>query len=256
VGDAAKNSRFLFCYEKFLNHANGMEAASKRRAQWLAVAEAGGVPKPTGHWICKAADLMEKYETTLMWSYVFCFYLNPKCWASFRRKQEPLENYVGTLKGQIEEAGKDEWFRWLPPNSSIADQTQQATEMFAEIARLDAVLIELRETVFEGENIAPVDQIDALAETKEWQLDVDKAMKDKPAANAAFHYTCPLCDEGHNLNMREFYRHILEKHPADTSAKPCPICSDPDVNEGAANTGVVPGGLAKHLKGRHDYFGP
>ena len=101
IGDAAKNSRFLFCYERFLDHANGMEAAAKRRANWLEVAQPAGVPKPAGHWIAKAADLMEKYETTLMWSYVFCFYLAPACWAQFRRQQEPLENFVGKLKSQV-----------------------------------------------------------------------------------------------------------------------------------------------------------
>jgi len=51
--------------------------------------------------------------------------------------------------------------------------------MFAEISRLCEMVIE---------DDAPVDQIDALAETKEWQLPIDKAM-DKPVAapTAAFH---------------------------------------------------------------------
>jgi len=253
VGDAAKNSRFLFCYERYLDHANGMEAAVKRRTSWLAAGTAAKVPKPTGHWICKATDLMEKYETTLMWSYVFCFYLAPSRWGAFRRKQEPLEEYVGTLKGQIEEAAKDNWRAWLH-NTSIADQTSQATSMFAEIARLDTVLLELKDTAYDDQYIAPVDKIDALAGTKEWQLDIDKAM-DKPivATNAAFHYTCPLC-EIPNLNMRELYAHILEQHGHDTKPCVCPICADPDVNEGNANTTTVGGGLAKHMKNTHDYF--
>jgi len=232
-----------------------MENAAKRREQWLRIADRAGVPKPSGHWICKAADLMEKYEISLMWSYVFCFYLNPKCWGSFRRKQEPLESYVEELIGKLEEASKDDWFRWLPPNTSIADQTEQATAMFAEIARLDDILIKLRETVYDESEIAPVDQIDTLAETKEWQLDVDKAMDGATvvAKNAAFHYTCPLC-MAPNLNMREFYRHVIAEHPEDTTLVACPVCSDPDVNEGGSNTSQVPGGLAKHMKGRHDYF--
>jgi len=222
-----------------------MEAAAKRRANWLEVAQPAGVPKPAGHWIAKAADLMEKYETTLMWSYVFCFYLAPACWAQFRRQQEPLENFVGKLKSQIEEAAKDDWHRWLPPNTSIADQTQQATAMFAEISRLDEVLISLRDTIYDEGDIAPVDQIDSLAETKEWQLDVDKAM-DKPiiATKAAFHYSCPIC-ESPNLNMKELFRHILDEHPSDTKPCVCPICADPDVNDGQANTSQVGGGYGK-----------
>lgn len=253
VGDAAKNSRFVFCYERSIQHANGYEAAVKRRADWLEAGEEAGVPKPNGHWICKAADLLEKYENTLMWSYVYCFYLAPKCWASFRRKQEPLEEYVEKLKGQIEEAAKGRWHRWLPPNSSIADQTKQATTMFAEISRLDEVLKDLRETVYDEDDVAHVNEIDALAETKEWQLDVDEAM-DKPVTiNAAFHYSCPIC-EIPNLNMRELFRHCIEKHAEDAQAVICPICADPDVNEGRANTNRVNGGMAKHMKSNHDYF--
>lgn len=103
----ASLERYLFYFNRYANHQNSLRLESKLKE--LVEHRMGDIQKQTGiSWIevqflAKAVETLRECRTTLMYTYVFAFYLakNSEC-NIFEDNQKNLEMVVETLSGYLE----------------------------------------------------------------------------------------------------------------------------------------------------------